>query len=436
MEKQPTQLSEKKETSQVETETEQEPSFEGLDFRTTAFLKEHIDIAELADFDPRWELRQMKNLIASMPRGQKIAQRRSSLEHFKEKLKKLRINLSKAQLQLENFIREHPDSIPEELDKVVRNIVQRNGVESQEADFRNAAKKYLENKGKVKEVVGFYKDKHGDSWQEKLFENLFGRLPHGQIKIEIMPMTLYFKIYNISDYALANGGIDEDIARASGGVMLLRTAIWKLDGKVLIENTASITSEFANIVKIHEEEHAIHKIYPTRVFIKNESVITTLFHSAKEKITQETFEERLRRCINSRIPAWQAFSESEVLSYLKTGESALNIKSLLLDESESGLYFYLRVWGEEKEFVEGVLAHFEKAKPEIVDKNGRMLDEDVIDELSVKAIQYAWDIYRESIEKAMESVEWLLKKYPRDEVLRLLSQEPLNKWHRLRRILS
>ncbi len=288
----------------------------------------------------------------------------------------------------------------------------------------------------------------------RLFSNLFGKEPKGKIAVDILPVDIYIHIHDIEDYVYAlterenDQSEQEKIGRTSGGAKLERDfpGAPYLKGKVLIENSTHVSTypegtKLARTkeIKIHEEEHTIHDFYPSSTFIKRERSLYKIF-GLTDEVNLEQFKDGLNKYAHLFVLEFEKFAKDEILAYLKMGESTPFTRKVLLDDT--GLYNYLEDHGSGKVFLDNILGHIDRQNLKIKKQDNAYLSRDELKILILDTIKRAWSgQYKDAINKALDSVEQLIHKYgynpeTRAKILRLLSQEPLNKWPRLARILS
>lgn len=438
MEKVTEQIPPDREESELDIET-QELQVEELDFWTLSFLKEHIDMPERIDLDPSNELAKIKRAIDESPKEGQSNQRMLLMGDFKRRLKKLRENMATAQLELEHFIRENPEISADELFTTVREIAARNNVSNQANYFFTAADAYLLAHFNIIDTIEHYKISYSDKWQNQLFEDLFGQPPRGPIEIEVMPMNVYIKITSIEDYVVANG-VPDNVARNSGGASLQKEfpKVKLLSYKVLIENMSLSSPRYSKeVVKPHEEEHSIHNnIYPRSAFIKGESNwLKDIDHN--QEIEPSLFYEVANKSITNILLAdWFFEAKTEILAYMKTGKALNDIKLTLTDPD--GLYNYFIDSAEIH--TNWFFNHLERAGIKVKVKDNDHLGADAAKMLYKYLLEEAWHKrYLPKLEKIFQALEKILSQYGSDkypEIMRLLAQEPLNKWPRLAKILS
>lgn len=438
MEKLIEQITSDQEKNELEIET-QELQVEDLDFWTLSFLREHVDMPERVDLNPEEELAKIKKAVAESPEDAQSNQRTFLMKSFKNRLKILRENMAKAQLELEHFIRENPLAHKKELLQIAEEIAHRNNISAQAGYLQEAVLRYFKAHTDIIETVEIYKTRHPETWQTQLFEDLFAQPPRGPVEIEVMPMNIYIKIANIEDYVVANGG-SENVARNSGGASLNREfpKVKTLSAKVLIENTNLNNPVYSkDVVKPHEEEHSIHKnIYPRSAFIKGEQDWLKDMGRNRE-IGLPLFNTIIHQSItNILLGNWLWGAKTEILAYMKNDRNIDYIKRLLTDPD--GLYHFLDSYREY--YQSWFLGHLEKAGIKVLGPNNHHLTEEEIRIMYSNSLEEAWHKrYLPMLEKSFKAIKIMLKHYGPDkypEIMRLLAQEPINKWPRLAKILS
>src|SRR3989344_3758869 len=450
-----------KETPTLERKvvTEEEPLFESedkkeqvenLDSHTLSFIKSgHIDIPDMANFDPKGELEEIKKAVNQFPKEGQSRERKILMDEYKKKLKVFRDNTANAQAEMEGLIMEDPDRDHQELIKEVGQILNHYNLQSQADAFFGALKNYLDAHMIVKKVASDYQEDVGKNWQSALFVKLFGRFPNGKVEVEVLPMALYFKIFDEIDYALAYYQHEPDKVELEssnstyGSIIHRKLPIHWLNSSVIIGNNGKgnldMKSEEIDL-KIHEEEHAIHsRLYPTSTMIRQERESDMLASYEGENSSYESFVSKVKNFSHGYIRKWENSGKSEVFAWLKEGKSFKEITMNLLDPKT--LYNYLKFWEDDISFISIVVDHLEWFGVTVRNKNGKILKEKEIFNIATRAIKEAWELYKKNLSRAMEAAISLQRQYEDDpegdiKLLRLLSQEPLAKWHRLKKTMS
>lgn len=432
-------------TPENQAETEKFPVEEDLDFWTLSFIREHIEMPEIIDFDPDKELDKIKREITKTPKEEQSTKRSLLIAGFKRRLKILRENMTQAQLDLEKIIKSNPDISKEDLLSKVQEIAVKNNVAQLNSYLEVAAQEYLKAHSEILSIINRLSKEHGNNWQDALFRELFGEYPKGEVKIDVMPMNLYFKIGNLEDYALAHGSAPE-VARKSGGAQLGRPFpnIPELLNKVLIENSSSLvgpSKKSSNQVKIHEEEHSIHRqLYPPNTFIKISASIDKDLQIEKGADLDTLF---FNKCLNryAHVIAlrFQEKAKSEILANLKEMEPIFWIVKIMSDPEE--LYNYLR--DSSDYYTDYFVDHLTKGRQHRVKKqDGTYMTREEIKTAVAEELKKAWEKeYLPILNNALESLQNLFENYKHNpdkypEITRLLAQEPLKKWPRLVKILT
>ena len=228
----------------------------------------------------------------------------------------------------------------------------------------------------------------------------------------------------------------------SGGVKLDRQfpKLPQLSNKVILENSAD-SGKLSRGTEMHEEEHSIHlNIYPKEFF--DYSGTMALFESKNSVLNYETFKNRISKFARLIIRDLEGSAKTEILAYLKTGDwrgSIANIRFALMDND--GLYNYFKDLNTEIFFRNKVLGRV-RAQNLRIRKDGLELGEAELEKTCSDVITDAWNKdYKNTLKLALDSAEALLQKYGNNpegrlKIIRLLAQEPLDKWPRLVKILS
>lgn len=438
----------------TEVSLEEEPQneqIENLDAYTLSFIKSgHIDIPDMANFDPKGELKEIKKAVNEHPKEGQSAERMRLMDEYKKKLKIFRENMAKAQAAMEGIIIENQGMHHQELIQEVDEILDHYNLQSQADAFFEALKNYLDAHTVVEKVVSYYQKNVGKNWQNVLFAKLFGKFPNGKVEVEVLPMSLFFKIHDELDYALAYHQHEPDAdelkdSNSSLGAALHRTLPIKwLTGKVIIGNNGQRAldkeSEEKNL-KIHEEEHIIHSnLFPTSAMVREERESDLLTSYEGEVNDYESFIRKIKNFSRGYARDWEEYAKKEVLSYLKEGDIILKkIAEELLNPEY--LYNYIKFWESDTSFINIIVGHLKRLSITVKGKDGAILEEKEIKKIALKVINEAWGLYKKNLTRALEAAESLQKQYEDDpeggiKFLRLISQEPLAKWHRLKKIMS
>lgn len=156
--------------------------------------------------------------------------------------------------------------------------------EEQEQIAEDVLRQYIEKHAKLREVRSQYSD------DADLFEALFGRKPHGILKVWEGPITLYIQCHDPEDYTFISSQEylsgrptskeDKKISQMSSGVNVNATLIPGLEGAITVENAHGISRrDFRQLIKdpkkyhdewledqkrstyFHEEQHAIKRLF-------------------------------------------------------------------------------------------------------------------------------------------------------------------------------
>ncbi|OGN09281.1 MAG: hypothetical protein A3C61_02835 [Candidatus Yanofskybacteria bacterium RIFCSPHIGHO2_02_FULL_39_10] len=329
---------------------------------------------------------------------------------------------------------------------MVTKIITENGVSSQVEYFDQAVVSYFYAHEDIASTIRTYKTRYPNNWEVGLFTDLFGQAPKGKIEIEEMPLSVYVKIQNIEDYVFAHIGDSKNeslvnTTRHSGGAALIAREfkkVPKLSKKVVIENTSMVTEEYSKeSIKPHEEEHMIHKnMYPRSSFIRWERKWPIKLGKNQE-IQFSVFKTIIDDSIhNILVQDWEYSTKTEILAYMKDYSDIDYIKNCLTNPN--GLYNYLV--DRRDYYLNWFLDHIKKSGSNISSPNHRSLTEDEIKQIYSEALDEAWyKKFLPILERTLNTVKKMFEQYGQDkypEIMRLLAQEPIDKWPRLARILS
>ncbi|MBI2057918.1 MAG: hypothetical protein HYT63_02965 [Candidatus Yanofskybacteria bacterium] len=423
------------EKNEEEINPETEPKTEELDSHTLSFIRGgHIDIPDMANFNPA-------NMLSEIRKTPLFA-RPDLYKKFKARIKRFRESVADAQLSMEGLLRSNPDASSEELYRELNLILENHSLKFLNQVFYDALETYLASHQAIQKIVDIIKKNHKDQWQEAFFDILFGQLPKGKVEVEVMPMTILFKIHNSEDFGLAS--IDSDKKEKEEELLSSTVAclcnsglpIPVLNEKVILVNVSAedYNPDLQEAFQIHEEEHAIHNnLYPTSAMVRRESGLNYL--SLTREAGVDEFIKALKNFSRFYTASWKFYAKSEILAYWKGQQkSSRDIFEELLGEET--LYNYLNDYGEEDAFVKKIFEHIEMVDLRVKDNNNDFLDDESIKKIVLEVIRNAWSSYKKDLAKALNEVFQLEEKYgnsteARLNILRLLSQEPIDKWHRL-----
>ena len=430
---------------EVRPETESE--VENLDFHTLAFIKGgHIDIPNMANFDPTQSLAEIKEFTKHLSKENSSSARAALVREFRKNLKIFRESTAEAQLAMEGLLRALPDADTKKLGEELGAIIEDNSLQSLRDVFMGSLEQFVKVREILKDIILKFKEEYAENWQEKFFEEVFKKLPEGRIEIELMPITILMKIYNPQDFIAAfsflpGQTIDQESLGSHCGTLLNgNLPIADLKGRLIIENLGSgVEADVLEMTDVHEEEHAIHKnLFPTSTLVRWEKDVHNL--SLKGEVGKEEFEESLRNFVGFYVMTWKQTAKTEVLAYWKANQLSSEIIHFVLVGKDSH-YNFLKDYGHELDFTNNVSGHLKEGGVVVKDSNGKTLNEEQIKATALRIINEAWDLYNKKLTRALNGLYELEEKYGNDTearllILRLISQEPIDKWHRLIKTLS
>ena len=357
-------------------------------------------------FNPEKELAEIKTIPKE--------ERKQKLQEFKEKLAYQKEGLARTQEELTKTIRENPDITWSELNGKYLDLLIKYGADTEE------------NITKTEKILARYWWKHKSikkareqfADDNKLFEAMFGRFPRGKIEVIEGPVTLYFRCHNIKDYALISGQTflynrdpswsERKAARAQGGVSISSSLIPNLQGTIIAERAKGNFGNFQKSTYIHEEQHAIKRLFDERPIKKLRIYETGTSLAEQFRIKRE------------RMAELQV--KDEILAYMKEGpwnpKQVFNF--LTTSGKNGGLYDYL---AEDKK--ELIALH---SKNKSSDEKKKIIE-------TVK--QVFETEYRELIRNGIRSFQDLIDNgYTTEQTVALLNAEPLAKWPKVVRRLT
>lgn len=388
-------------------------------------------------FDPGIELKNIRKYDKET--------RPERLESYKQELIKQKEGIAEIQNDLEKQIRENPDLSHEELMKTVFNKAPEYRLSENQLDlFKKTLSGYVEKHQAIRETRKKYPD------DKELFKTCFGKEPGGIVEITERPMTLYFRCHDLKDYAWIYNlkFLDKkkktkltksDIRRADTtagahiGTCLAERLNPVLENTITIEKARgeSMASPRAKDALIHEEQHAIYRLFKKlelKKFI--EFIDKTFAELFAQKIVQDEIVKEFQDKKNPKLlvdylksirSGFENRAKDEILAFYK-GEyhRPHEIKEMLLRSSaEGGLYDHLANY---KDYLEENLR--KQLTPKIFRRNKK----------TIKNIfrQVFVDEYKKEIIEAVNTAEELKNiGKSKNEIVHLLTTEPLSRWQKI-----
>ena len=252
-------------------------------------------------FNPENELAQIKAMTKE--------ERQKKLQEYKEKLAYQKEGLARTQEELTNIIRDNPDISWPELHERALGLLQKYGADAQENRIEDILNRYYWRHQAIKEAREKFPD------ENKLFEAVFGRPPRGKIEVIEGPVTLYFRCHSIKDYALISkqtfldyrnpSWSERRTSRMEGGVSISTSLVPNLQGTIIAERARGKFNDDQKKVYIHEEQHAIKRLFDERPVKKLE------FHETGGSLIEQ-FRIKRERIAELRV-------KDEILAFMKDG---------------------------------------------------------------------------------------------------------------------
>ncbi|MFA5830231.1 MAG: hypothetical protein WC878_00195 [Candidatus Paceibacterota bacterium] len=353
-------------------------------------------------------------------------ERRQKLAEFKEKLAFQQVGLARMQDILIDEIRRKPEGKMDDFFDLATEMGAEFGMnDKQKRDIWEALSKYeIQHKAVLKIRKEFPKDKD-------LFHRLFGSQPKGEIEITTGPVSIYIKCHDFEDYMAVcfhekrkGSGKKRDFteeemmeAEESGAINIYSTAYPNIGWAITAENTEKIKlpgvlDKDSHQKFVHEEQHIIKSFFdkedrldpdsPGVQFSVRKNFLAAETEKEKEKILGDFFR-MFRHNAEDR-------AKDEMLAYYKDGRFERIEGLLLISEEEGGIYDFL----EEPKKANYLWL---KSSDEVRALTKRVKDRVLVDE------------YKEIIINGTDAIQKMEEAgYEKDEIIALLTHEPLAKW--------
>lgn len=316
-------------------------------------------------FDPIFELEKLKQL----PREE----RRRAIDIYKEKLMSQKEELAEVEGLLLREFRENPDKSKERFFNLIdKHVSSHSFSEAQRALIFDTAGEMIERRKFIKDFRESFPN------NRSIFKELFGFMPSGSVRIEVSPLSLTVKMYNLSDFSrVSEGGFlehrkatqeerEEDLF--TGGRTLTSCFVEGLDHSVVIMNLSAETKEALGDAGIewsyrnalaHEEQHVFNWFLTERKISKYLDDNSLSLETAEER--SDTVE-NLLYFMRKYEAEWDF--KNEVLAFLRGGATLDQVEEMLSDQQ--GAYssrHYLSI--AKKALKKSLGPEFEKQRSEI-----------------------------------------------------------------------
>ena len=382
-------------------------------------------------FDPEEELKKIHSELKNLPleKQSEIREiRHEKIKNFKEKLVFQKIGIAKTAAYLEDFIHKDPDTSFKELFKIVKENRKKYALNDKQVDIFKTSiggyrKKHL--------IIEKYEKKHKNTSTKEFFKDIFGFYPKGKIELIVKPITFYWKCFNFEDFCQASGFPPKE-AKKVAGYKLGFSKIPELNGLINIENS-SISDflkdkNYSKKVQLHEEQHSIEEIFKggDLEFQKNKIDVK------KVKFNIPAIE-KIKADIYDLYDLYDPCIKNEILAHLK--EESRNFKKIeVILTKKGGGYDFIK----KTDFKNLYLRLLEKEikKIYVSEKDKKMLKE-IIQKMFNNTLKQIEKEYPQKISSFIRAAKNLSKFLPkREELVWLLSIEPIKKWSRLARFFQ
>ncbi|PIU15389.1 hypothetical protein COT20_01775 [bacterium (Candidatus Gribaldobacteria) CG08_land_8_20_14_0_20_39_15] len=392
--------------------TEKMPRLEGI-FKVFPGL--------IVPFDPEEELVKIRRQIKSAPAEKQSQLRKEKLSAFKEKFIQQRLKLAQIQNKLEDFVENNPDAKANEISNTVKRDILVGKINPiQDTKIHLAIHKYVTQHKIIKHYLKEFQGKYLDSgegedilWRKELFKAIFGFYPADKIGLVIRPATLYWRCFNIDDFAKTIGHKPQEVEHTLGLRGPANCQIPELRGNIAVENTSvveKLSSEQCLKTLIHEESHVIEDFLPHKVVWTERSIENLTPQSTMEEIQTAIFKR-----IKEKFAFYQNEAKFEILARLREGQTPVKIYLKLIEKQ--GAYN----WPVKYKLADKLKEEIQKQ----CNPNQDMMP--MINTIIVNRMKE----YQIIVARALDAVTSLKNKFSEEEAITLLSQESLDKWHRL-----
>ncbi len=347
------------------------------------------------------------------------AERRERYRAFKEKLAFQKEGLANIQEKVAEAIRARPDASLGQLYEVVRDFAPRYGLTLGQKEI--ARETLLAYRGKHIAVSRIRRKYPND---QELYRALFGKPPVGAVEVIEGPMTLYFRCHAVEDYARIHSqafleGRDPEekdmlAASQSGGVSIGTSLVPGLGGALIAENVQGRPfDQEAKAILAHEEQHAVYRLFH-RAAAEAQGAADA-FVDVAQAPDEPTRRQATRRYLRILRETGEARAKDEMLAYFQgRHHSAAEVLGMLItSEADGGLYDYFseaerQSWVEHLSAAAGV-----QARGLVAEETERVLK----------------DEYQRMLARGVAALVFLEQNgYSREQVIALLTIEPLRKW--------
>lgn len=343
------------------------------------------------------------------------------LKNFKEKLAYQKEGLALIQEKLIEKIRQNPDISFDELSSKLDEWGETCGVNwFQKELFKSVLEKYIEKHQEVRRWRREYPD------DAMLYGILFGRMPKGPVEVVEGPMTLFFRVHNLEDYARVHSQsflrntepTAEEIQEAdkTGGCFIVSSLFPALQGTITVEKAEGrpIDANSQNTY-LHEEQHAIKNLFNTVA-----RDLSGLEEKIIEAVSPEEREQLIARYLRMDREYQENLAKGEILSFFRTGTSAEEIFDELAKSKENGgIYDYSAnsIKREKKRLEELLMPRWGNEAPPLIKKAAE----------KVYGIEYS-NLLFEAITACVALKEL---NYSVEQTIATLLPEPLRRWKKV-----
>lgn len=288
----------------------------------------------------------------------------------------------------------------------------------------------------LEKFIKKYKDEDGVVDEKRLFRDLYGHKPKGEIEIIKGPVNLHIRCWNLGDYILAYSEGEEITPKLKREALQSEGFSTQFkDLQITVERNEkgmSFEEEQAQIVYRHEVQHALYDIiekHLPEVYRKDYNIRAALVAGDEESI-KRVIKREMRQFSRKEF---EARAKDEILAYYQEEEipDPERILQILIKlEYQKGVYDYSHYWRQKKnreELTQKLFGnrYFEFKLPEGFNQEDfNLYISQGIREVFIKE-------YRQNIKQGIEVLQRLSNLYDKRRACALLAQEPLHLWQKV-----
>jgi hypothetical protein len=267
------------------------------------------------------------------------------VKEFKEKLRFQRLGLASMINNLLKSLENNDNLNKDELISLLQNDIKKFALNEEqiEALAMSVDEFILENKN-IKKVTNLCRDKEGGVLADKLYEQIFGKLPEGEMKVIINSYSIYFQpgdnrdfCYVASEAYKKRRELNEDdmvFAKISAGLKLDDYPKKNLNGLIAIQNATLFNNpQVSKNIMTHERRHIVNNTIGKYFNMPDNDEFYRKYQEFKKNgdINNETDENWFIYLQNQNLDIKKRIKD-EICAYFYDGSSSKYISRMLLRE--------------------------------------------------------------------------------------------------------